>query len=268
METPFDEPYQLLLEHIQSEYVTIYTITAIFMKDYSHTEGCYWQLFKSIICLFVQVLIPCLVIYDSINSMINQNICFCPNTGSWSDRVTSSILCLFLMIYYIHVWSPFSYHILEQCGSKFDGPKPKVVGIILMLLTKELDMYMSETIFSFGAIAKVFSHCLNTFATFMVIFMTTGTLNIVVSAVSLYFINDISNCIIDDHIRDKCIYYLQKRKNNIENFEEEKITYRRYCDLFGGIFGTFFFFIVVVPLSFGVMIATFCAVLYLPLCHP
>lgn len=187
MKRPANSPavryYKELKAHIESDVVDIYTILAVLLKDYTLVKGVYYQVFKACVCFLAQTLLPIFVIYDSILRMRQEIPGPCPNTGTWQDRATGCIMSMFLFIFFVHKWAPFTYRLfhsphsnsddesIEQSDSGLVGePEHQVPGIIGILFTKELNMYMSEAAFAFGVLAKMFVHSLTTLSCIFVLF--------------------------------------------------------------------------------------------------
>lgn len=267
--------YDMLNDHIESDIVDIYTISAILIKDYENTDGCIYETIKAGVCFLLQTLLPILVIYDSIQSMVDDNesigLNVCPKTGTWQDRTASSIMSMFLTIFYISTWIPFTYRFFQKYEFTPESPQHRVAGILELLFNRHLNAYMSESMFVFGVLAKIMVHCLNTITCIIVIFQTVGTINIVVNACAIYYLNDISRLLVDDYIKEKCKFYLASRHLRIKDeivlgISQENITTQvDYC--FGttcaGLIILFFPFFGII-----VLFSTLGAIVFMPICHP
>lgn len=264
--------YDMLNDHIESDIVDIYTISAILIKDYQNTDGCVYETIKAGVCFLLQTLLPILVIYDSIQTMIlDPNLGICPKSGTWQDRTAASIMSMFLTIFYISTWIPFTYRFFQKYEFTPESPQHRVAGILELLFNRHLNAYMSESMFVFGVLAKIMVHCLNTITCIIVIFQTVGTINIVVNACAIYYLNDISRLLVDDYIKEKCKFYLSSRHLQIKDeivlgISQESLTTRvDYClgTTCAGLIILFF------PV-FGiiVLLSTLGAIIFMPICHP
>lgn len=264
--------YHMLKDHINSDVVDIYMIASIMIKDYNNTDGWWYQTLKALICLVAQLFLPTLVIYDEITTMMHEESSgYCPSTGTWQDKAASCVISMFLVIYYVHQWYPFTYRLFEG-HIDHEYPGAKITGIIRLLFTQRLDRYLSEAIFTLGTIAKILVHCLNTLASIIILFKTTSTMDLIINSCVMYYFNDISRMIVDDSLKIKCCYYLKKRyKHIVENNlyrEPEEITYRKWIDHKTGIIGLIFAILIFPLLGVSVLLATLGSIIYMPICHP
>ena len=274
-----DSLFEMLNDHLESDIVDIYTISAVLIKDYENTDGCVYETTKAGVCFLLQTLVPILVIYDSISTMIDTSPDYstgssnsvCPNSGTWQDRTAASIMSMFLTIFYISTWIPFTYRFFQKYEFTPESPQHRVAGILELLFNSHLNAYMNETMFVFGVLAKILVHCLNTVTCIIVIFQTTGTINIVVNACAIYYLNDISRLLVDDYIKEKCKFYISSRHLRISDekilgISDEDVGKRvDYC--FGRTCAGII--ILVFPLlGFSVLLMTLGSIIYMPICHP
>lgn len=271
VDVPEYEDYRMLADYVDSDNVDVYTVAAIMVKDYSHSNGWIFQMSRAFFCFISQSLIPIFIIYDSFLTMKNdENTVFCSDTGTWTDKAVSCIMSIFLVYFYLQKWSPFVNGFCMGVIINEDGrPEPKIKGMATLLYFRSLHHYISESVFTMGVVAKMLSHCLNTLACIIVIYQTTGTTNIAVNSCALYFLNDIANIFVDDLLKDECKFYLAHRHQNLmtNNFDHT-VTYKRKIDQVIGILGLIFVTIVFPILGFGILLATIGSIIYMPICHP
>lgn len=262
--------YDMLNEHIESDIVDIYTISAILIKDYENSDGYIYETIKAGICFLLQTLIPIVVIYDSIVTMISdEELSFCPGKGTWQDRTSACIMSMFLTIFYISTWLPFTYKFFQKYEFTPET-EHKVAGVLELLFNQNLGGYMSESMFVFGVLAKILVHCLNTITCIIVIFGTIGTMDIVVNSCAIYYLNDISRLLVDEYVKEKCKRHLKSRHLRVK---DEKVlgilpdisSKADYCLGSGCAIIVIIFFPI---LGIAVLLASLGSIIYMPICHP
>jgi len=297
MKRPANSPavmyYKELKTHIESDVVDIYTILAVLLKDYTLVKGVYYQAFKAVVCFLAQTVVPTFVIYDSILNMRRETSGPCPNTGTWQDRTTGCIMAMFLFIFFVHRWAPFTYRLFqtvipeketEDSSEGEDGepgdssesengePEHQIPGIIGILFTKELNIYMSEAAFAFGVLAKMLVHCLTTLSCIFVLFQTVGCIDIVVNAIAMYFLSDVSVLVLDDHLKERTLWYLKRRHKLVVQdsmlFNNADLDTRMsWIDHRLGMIGLFLTVVLIGLLSPLMFLATAGAIIFIPVCH-
>lgn len=290
MKRPADSPavvyYKELKTHIESDVVDIYTILAVLLKDYTLVKGVYYQVFKTVVCFLAQTLLPTFVIYDSIVRMRQETSGPCPNSGTWQDRATGCIMAMFLFIFFVHKWAPFTYRLFlsvtpnkakeESAEESDDGmigePEHQIPGIIGILFTKELNMYMSEAAFAFGVLAKMLVHCLTTLSCIFVLFQSIGCIDIVVNATAMYFLSDVSILVLDEHLKERTLWYLKRRHKLVVQdsmlFNNADLDTRlSWMDHRLGMFGLFLTIVLIGLLSPLMFLCVLGAIVYIPVCH-
>lgn len=278
MKRPENSPaivyYKALKEHIESDIVDIYTIVAVLLKDYTIVEGIWYQVFKVTICFLAQTLLPVFVIYDSIQTMRVETSGPCPNTGTWQDRASGCVMSLFLLIFFFHRWAPFTYRLFDEYrGSTIgDEPRHQAAGIIGILFTRELNMYMSEAAFTWGVFAKLMVHCLTTLSCIFVILQSVGCIDIIVNATAMYYLSDVSVMVLDDYLKERTLWYLKRRHKLVIQdsmlFENADLdTTLSIIDHRMGLVGLACVVIFTCLLTPVLFMATLGAVIYVPWCH-
>ena len=256
--------YNILRDYVDSEQVNVYVITSIMVKNYGKTQYSY-QVVKCLVCFVVQMFLPVLVIYDIISKMVKEPVyTWCSDTGSWVDRTSSTIMCSFLLIFYIRRWISF----LSQFNRK--------EGNVSIMLLESLELYVSEIFFVCGFIANMMTHCLNTLAGLIILYQTIGTLDIVVNSCALYYLNDISNIFVSERLKVVCLNLLKEKystlegniNQSIEELNHENISYRKWIDTSIGTCAFIFMATIFPILGISILLALIGGVVYLPICHP
>ena len=85
----------------------------------------------------------------------------------------------------------------------------------------------------------------------------------------MFYLNDISRLIIDDHLKTRCLWVLKERYRTITGTRTHKpITYRGWIDHKIGIIGLIFIIVIFPILSVAVLLMTLASVVYMPICNP
>lgn len=265
--------YNLIKDHVQTDTVTIYTIISVFLKDYQHTEGLWFQITKCLACLMVQILVPIFILYDSLYESYHiRNLTFCPDTGTWTDRVVSSLLTFYLLFYYLNGLSPYSYKIFEyfNFGYKDTIHVHRLSSILDLLTNHEIDEYLSKGMFILGIIVKLLCLCLTTITNIIVVFETKGSIDISFSFMALSYLYELSENIIDDEIKQRAVHYIEKRNSIISESisSPKRTTFMKSFDRFSAFIGGLFLFFIIPLLVTGTLILNFLAIVFVPLCHP
>jgi len=255
--------YLNLKDYVLSEDVDIYTLTSIIVKNYGQTNFIRYVLI-SIMCFIVQTTIPIFVLFDIFYVMLDSeaNIEWCSGKGTWTDKASSSIMCMFLLFFYITRWNEYI--------SQFYKDKKSII------LLKNLELYVSEIFFTCGFIANILSHCINTIAGLIILYQTIGTLDIVINCCVLYYFSDISSVFVTKKIKDKCLYLLEnKHKQLIENIDQstnelkhENVTYKKIFDSYVGISAIIFMIIIFPILGISTIISLLGGIIFMAVCHP
>lgn len=260
-----DITHQLLREHILSDEVNIYTITSILIKNYNEAPEYKYQLITCLMCFIVQISVPILVIYDILTDLLEDDYSIggvCSGNGTSVDKSCATIMCLFLIFFYIHRWRIYITQINKEDSS--------------IILLKNMELFVSEIFFNFGFIANILVHCMNTIVGLLILYYTTGALDIVINCCVMYYFNDISNFFVTKNLKDQCNVLLEKKYNSlskdinisISELNRENITYRKWFDTYIGIF-SFIFMVLVFPiLGISILLALFGGLIFIPLCRP
>jgi hypothetical protein len=257
------DPYVILKKHLSSDELNIYTTTAIIIKNYGLTNFLY-ELIKCIICFTAQMLVPVLVLYDIIIRMIEDSFDVCYFNGLWINKVCSTIMCLFLTIFYIHRWTIFISQIIKD---------EKHTTNILQL--RDLELYISESFFIFGFISNIFAHCINTFTGLVVLYQTQDVLNIVVNCCVLYYFNDISNIFVTDKIIEECKKLIKNKyeklseniSHDIDELNKENMSYKKWLETYTGMIAIILLCSIFPILGSLVLFSLIGGFVYMPLCH-
>lgn len=258
-----DITHQILKEYALSDEINIYTITSIMIKNYNEAPGYIYQIIVCLMCFIVQISVPILVIYDIFKKIIEDphSNGVCSESGTPIDKSCATIMCLFLLFFYIHRWKIYITQINKEENS--------------IILLKNMELFVSEIFFNFGFIASVLVHCMNTIVGILILYETKGALDIVIDCCVMYYFNDISNFFVTKNLKDQCIIILQKKyaalsKNiniSIQELNRENITYRKWFDTYIGI-TSFIFMIIVFPiLGISILLALVGGLIFIPLCR-
>jgi hypothetical protein len=263
----------VIKEHLRSDGVSIYTIISVFLKDYKETEGMLFQFIKGFACLFVQMVLPVIILYDTLYQSYHiDDIPFCPDTGTWTDRVVSSLLTFYLLFYYLNNLSPYVYRVFDyfDFGYKEVRHIHRLSSMIDLLNEKQIDNYLSKGMFTLGIIAKILCLCLTTIANIIVLFQTSGSINISITFMAFSYIYEISENIADDELKQRAIYYIEKTHNsiNMDKVTKKNRTLMKLFDMLCAFIFMIFLYFVIPILAFGTLILNILSIIFIPVCHP
>ena len=173
-------------DHIKSDMVDIYTITAVLIKDYNTSKNWAQQLVRSLASFCTQTIIPSIVFYSLFVEWIHD---VCPATGTWEDRTVTCVMSMFLLVHYIRKWVPFLYGLTTN--EHLQDTSNEGYGIVAILLNKNSHLYLSEFIFVIGVFGNMLSVCINTAACLVLMFQTTNPMEIVVMTFAMYYLHDL-----------------------------------------------------------------------------
>jgi hypothetical protein len=173
-------------------------------------------------------------------------------------------MCLFLTIFYIHRWAIFISQIIKD--------KNHTANILQL---RDLELYINESFFIFGFIANIFAHCVNTITGLVVLYKSQDALHIVVNCCVLYYFNDISNMFVTDKIIKECKKIIRDKYedlnksivHNIDELNQENISYKKWFDTYAGIISIIILCSVFPILGSLVLLSLLGGIVYMPLCH-
>lgn len=258
-----NEEYNLLKDFVNSDELDIYTATAIILKNYNQS-GNYirWVIIASV-CLITQLLVPIFVTIDIIQELKNESS-ICPSTGPWQVKATSFILSLLILVFYIRKWEPLISRFIFKYSDK-----QKPTHAILLLFLNNLEHYMSETIFNFGLITNMITHCINTCTGLFIIFSSKNVIDMSINCMALYYFNEIIMMVVDDNLKSKCGILINHSRRKISSHTiQNEITYKKIFDSHISLISSILMIILFPIISISVFLAILGGLIYFPLCHP
>lgn len=256
-ELPVSKSFRVIYDHLGSDVVDIYTITAVLWRGPNST----WlqQLIRSVVSFFTQTHIPPIVLYNIITQLKKDA---CPNESDWEDKAVSCIISLYLCIFLARKWIPFLYGLTKN--TRLKDTTNEEHGSISVLMHKGSNLYISESIYVLGIFSNLLSLCLNTLTCLAIMLQTHGAINIVVGVFSMHYIHSVPQSLVNNALKSQAKQVLEKsfRDTTPTAISSITATFSTWIGFMG-----FVVMIVLFPL-FGTLIIllTAASVIYMPIC--